>query len=223
MTFIESPRFPTDLGYGSLGGPTYSTDIVRTGGGVEYSNANWSTPLYRFNAKYAIKTRVTALAVYNLVNAMKGRAGGFRVKDFFDYTSAANGVDSPLINDQAIGTGTGATGYTFQLVKNYTSGTETTIRDIKKPVVTAGVLLETDGDTRTEGVHYTVDYTTGIVTYPGFIANGDVVKAGFEFDVPCRFDTDDLSGMLFSLASAAGSDTDIVSYPDLPLTEIRKP
>lgn len=220
MAFIETPRFPVDLQYGSMGGPTNSTDIVRTGGGVEFRNANWALPLYRYNAKYSVKTRTVALQIYNLFLAMQGRLTGFRVKDLWDYSSAANGVGTPVITDQILGTGDGSNP-TFQLVKTVTIGTEALVRDIIKPVVSVGVILESNGVGFTESSDYTVDYTTGIVTMSTIPGIGHVVKAGFEFDVPCRFDTDDLSDLFYTLAAMAGSDTDIVNYSDIPLVEIR--
>ena len=39
---------------------------------------------------------------------------------------------------------------------------------------------------------WTVDTTTGIVTFSAPPAAGVVITAGFEFDVPVRFDTDEL-------------------------------
>lgn len=220
MAFIETPRFPVDLKYGSLGGPTQNTDIVRTGGGVEYRNANWSLPLFRYNAKYSVKTRTTALQIYDLFLAMQGRFGGFRVKDLWDYTSATNGVDAFARTDQTLGTGNGSE-TDFQLIKDYTAGSVTISRTIKKPVSSAGLLVEVDGLPKVVTTDYTIDYTTGIITFNNPVPNGDIVKAGFEFDVPCRFDTDDLSDLFFTLAASAGSDTDIVNYSDIPLIEVR--
>ena len=39
---------------------------------------------------------------------------------------------------------------------------------------------------------WTVDTTTGVVTFTAAPAGGVIVRAGFEFDVPVRFDTDKL-------------------------------
>ena len=219
MTFIESPRFPTDIRFGSLSGPTMSTDIVSTGGGVEHRNANWDLPLYRFQAGYAVKTRAVALQVYELFLAMQGRFGGFRVQDAWDYSSASDGVGTPLATDHIIGTGN-AVEVDFQLVKIYTKGGVSLSRKIKKPVASKGVLIEVDGSPLTEGVGYTVDYTTGIVTFTGAPLNTHVITAGYEFDVPCRFDTDDLSHLQFQISNTSG-DGDIVSFADIPLVEDR--
>jgi len=64
-----------------------------------------------------------------------------------------------------------------------------------------------------EGVHYEVDDTTGIVTFSE-PPNRDVsVTAGYEFDVPVRFDTDRLQ------VSMAGFRAGEV--PSVPVVEIR--
>ena len=52
MAFIEV-RFPTDIAYGSAGGPEYSTDIVITQGGYEQRNVNWSQARARYNVAHA--------------------------------------------------------------------------------------------------------------------------------------------------------------------------
>ena len=41
MAFVEV-QFPTDISYGSSGGPEYATDIVATNSGYEQRNINWA-------------------------------------------------------------------------------------------------------------------------------------------------------------------------------------
>lgn len=220
MAFLETPRFPVDIRYGSSGGPMFSTDIVVTGGGVEYRNANWAFPLNRFNVKYDCKLRSTAIEIYEFFMTAQGMKDGFRVKDFWDFTSATNGVDAHAITDQTIGTGDNST-TAFQLIKTYTQGANTLVRNIKKPV-SGTDLIEVNGVAKTGGgVDYTLDTTTGIVTFNSPPTSGHVVKAGYEFDVPCRFDTDDMSALYFTIMNSTPSDTDQVNYPDIPLIEIR--
>jgi len=66
-----------------------------------------------------------------------------------------------------------------------------------------------------EGVAFTCDVTTGLVTFlPGHIPGpGAAVTAGFLFDVPVRFDTDYLEVDLSAFAAGA--------IPKIPLVEIR--
>jgi uncharacterized protein (TIGR02217 family) len=53
------------------------------------------------------------------------------------------------------------------------------------------VLVAVTGVERTEGSDFILDAATGVITFtPGHIpAGGTAVTAGFEFDVPVRFDT----------------------------------
>jgi uncharacterized protein (TIGR02217 family) len=139
----------------------------------------------------------------------RGRLHGFRWKDHADWKSCAPaGLPGPL--DQRIGTGDGVTA-TFQLVKSYGSGLRDYVRSIMKPVA-GSVRVAVAG---TETAYFTVDTTTGIVTFaPGHIPPlGAAVKAGFAFDVPVRFDTDQL--VINLAAFAAGQ------IPEIALVEIK--
>jgi len=66
-----------------------------------------------------------------------------------------------------------------------------------------------------EGTHFSVDATTGVITFlPGHIpASGAAVSAGFLFDVPVRFDIDYLEMDLSAFAAGA--------IPKIPVVEIR--
>src|SRR5690606_38607892 len=110
-----------------------------------------------------------------------------RFKDWGDHRSCLpSGTPSPT--DQTIGTGNGAI-TAFQLVKRYVSGGQTWTRTITKPVADS-VRVALDGAEQASG--WTVDTTTGVVTFDTAPDNGIAVTAGFAFDVPVRFDTDAL-------------------------------
>jgi len=112
--------------------------------------------------------------------------------------------------DQAIGIGDGATTI-FQLVKAYTSGAQIWTRSITKPVV-GTVTVALDGVSQVAG--WVVDTTNGQVTFTTAPASGVIVSAGFEFDVPVRFDTDrlDVTHDLERLGSITS----------IPLIEVRR-
>lgn len=219
MAFIETPRFPVTVNYGSMGGPTYKTDIVTYGNGSEYRNAVWSLPLYKYDFRIANLRRSDINNVYEFFLSLQGMADGFRVKDFHDFTSASDGVSAHAATDVQIGVGDGSD-TTFQLIKIYTKGTATLNRTIKKPV-TSTVLIEVNSVAQTEGVDFTVDYTTGIVTFTSPPTNTHVITAGFEFDVPVRIDKDDMSDIMYGLYTAAT--TDVVSIGNVPMMELRNP
>ena len=64
-----------------------------------------------------------------------------------------------------------------------------------------------------EGVDFEVDVTTGIVTFERAPDPGMEVYAGFEFDVPVRFDADRI---LTSMASFQAGEV-----PNVPVIEVR--
>ena len=198
MGFVED-RFPTDISYGSSGGPEYATDIVISGGGHEQRNINWSQARARYNVAHGVKTKTQLDALIAFFRARKGRAYGFRFKDWTDYKATA----------QIIGIGNGVLNQ-FQLAKIYTSGGVNESRVIRKPVsgtvnVYANSVLQTSG--------VSVDTVTGLVTFAMAPANAVVITATFEFDVPVRFDTDRLAATL----DAYG----VNSWLDIPLIEVR--
>jgi uncharacterized protein (TIGR02217 family) len=191
-TFIESPRFPVDISYGSSGGPAWSTNVVETDSGAESRNQRWSSPRHEYDVSYGIRSLASLETLLKFFHVVSGKAIGFRYKDWMDFKSCDR-LSTPAATNCAIGTGTGALA-TFQLYKTYTQGSYTRSRKIWKPI-SGTVLIAVAGATKTETTHYTIDYTTGVVTFTGGNLPGAAaaVTAGFEFDVPVRFDTDKLS------------------------------
>ena len=48
-------QLPTDISYGAVGGPEFSTNINITKGKVESRNFNWSSPRHKYNIAYGLK------------------------------------------------------------------------------------------------------------------------------------------------------------------------
>lgn len=186
MGFDETPRFPDDIGYGSRGGPGFSTAILETDSGAEERVARWANARRRYDVSYALKSLEDLDTVMEFYLGRLGPANGFRFKDFMDFTSASDHRSTSIDDeDQNIGTGDG-TETQFQLKKTYTSGGQTRTRNITKPV-TGTVIVAVDGVAKTGGVDYTVDTTTGIITFGAAPAGATDITAGFQFDVPVRF------------------------------------
>jgi len=184
MAFHESANFPTQVN-GSAGGPGHSTLYLEAKGGGLTRLARWDGARRRFQALPVGITPEQAAEVIRFSIAREGGLHGFRFKDWSDYSTGTDGWDAAAFDDESIGTGDGSTTQ-FQLVKRYTNGGETKVRTLKKPVsgtVKSGVA----GVEKTEGVHFTVDHTTGTVTYASAPTLGQQVTAGCEFDVPAMF------------------------------------
>lgn len=198
MSFHEI-QFPTNISLGSAGGPGFKTYITEVDSGAEQRTARRSTPRYRFDIAYGVKTFQQLGTVKSFYNARLGCANGFRFKDPNDYCSTLDGMllstglgaANVANTDQQIGIGDGTT-TSFQLIKKYTDAASSTTRIITKPVHTNGaghgsgtVVVAKDAVSATTG--WTVNSISGIVTFSVAPGVGVVVTAGFQFDVPVRF------------------------------------
>ena len=208
MAFDEV-QFPTNISRGARGGPRRKTQIAALASGDEERNASWLNSRRQYDVAYGVRKADDLATVVAFFEARNGMLYGFRFKDWSDYKSCAPAA-TPAATDQTLGTGN-AVQATFQLRKAYTSGARTYQRSITKPV-SGSVLVSLDNVNQLAG--WTVNTTTGIVTFAAPPGAGVVVKAGFEFDVPVRFDTDMLDVTLDF--ERLGSITSI------PLIEVRK-
>lgn len=181
MSFVEI-RFPEDIAFGSEGGPQFSTDVVTTQGGFEQRNSNWQAARARYNVARGIKTQAQLESLLAFFRARKGRAIGFRFKDWADYSAMG----------QILGEGNGSK-QDFQLIKNYTSGATTVSRSITKPVA-GSVAVYVNSVLQTSG--YTLNTVTGAISFTTAPAALAVVSADFEFDIPVRFDADSIAASL---------------------------
>lgn len=207
MSFDEV-SFPLAVRYGTKGGPQFLTEIVTLQGGYEKRNQKWAQARRRFDARTGVVSAADASLLLAFFQVRAGRARGFRLKDWNDFSSARDGVSAPTYQDQLIATGDGAT-TVFQLVKNYGSGGVTFRREIRKPAA-GSVLIGVQG-TQYE-TEWSVDCATGLVTFAQAPVSGAPITAGYLFDVPVRFDTDRLS-----LSSIDGQ----LEETEIPLIEVR--
>jgi uncharacterized protein (TIGR02217 family) len=211
MPFHET-RFPTDISRGAQGGPERRTDVVVLGSGFEERNSRWANSRRAWNAGYGVKSLDDLHAVIAFFEERRGKLYGFRWKDHADFKSCPP-QSAIAATDQQLGLGTGAQSM-FQLIKRYGAAFAPWDRTIAKPVA-GTVLVGVDSTPQVLGTHFSVNSTTGIVTFlPGHIpASSAIVTAGFEFDVPARFDTDKLELDLRGFQHGA--------IPSIPIVEIR--
>jgi uncharacterized protein (TIGR02217 family) len=209
---FHDTRFPTAISRAAHGGPERRTDVVVLGSGAEERNARWADSRRSYNAGYGVKSLNDLHAVIAFFEERRGRLHGFRWRDPSDWKSCAP-ESTPTALDQQIGIGNG-TASAFQLTKTYGSAFNPWTRDIKKPV-TGTVLVAVAGVVQTAGTAYTIDYATGVITFlAGHIpASAAAITAGFEFDVPVRFDSDKLEINVQGVHHGA--------IPSIPIVEIR--
>lgn len=203
MSFIETPRFPDDIAYGAQGGPMYSTDLVAVASGYEKRNQNWADARLKWDVGYAVRTQTQYDALLAFFHAAKGRANGFRFKDHTDYAATvANGLIGAGVGDGTPGP--------FQLVKRYTSGSDTTDRAVKKPV---SVAVYRAAVLKTLTTHYTIDLTTGLVTWVyDATANASAITADATTQVVLASNPGTLiAGQKLYLSGFTGADAALVN------------
>ena len=210
MVNFHEIRFPTNLSFGSTGGPERRTDVVTLANGFEERNTPWANSRRRYDAGTGLRSLDELAALVAFFEARRGQVFGFRWKDWTDFKSCR---PSQVIGhfDQEIGRGDGVT-LVFALVKGYLSGAQSYVRPIGKPVA-GTVICGIAGDQKVEGLEFSVNVEAGLVTFVSPPDIGAQVTAGFEFDVPVRFDTDRIITSVSTFQAG--------EVPDVPVIEVR--
>lgn len=220
MTRFVDEYAPDDMpSWPCASNPRFNTQITQVDSGDEQANQRWEHPLYKFTMPEVIREQDTFEAVRDQWLAMRGPAHTWPWQDPLDFASVP--LDAPTIEpvismlDQVIGTGDGIT-QTFQLTKTYQRGTQTYVRNVRLPVVSS-VLVSISGvdpATLSPPIAVSVSRPGGIVTFDIAPAPGQIVRAGYLFDVEVRFESDEaFEGIVQSYA--------VAGYASLTLVEVR--
>lgn len=172
----------------------FKTSVITLSSGAEQRNQEWSVVRGAWDIAYGIRDREHFEEVIAFFYARRGRHRGFRFKDWSDYQATLEVV------------GTTGNVLTRQLQKTYQDTVLDYTRKIVLPV-SATLIVYVDDIA-------TLDYVlgaNGLLTFPG--DPGGNVKATFEFDVPARFDTDQLITALEWVNAA--------SQPNIPIVELK--
>ena len=190
-------QFPTNISRGSTSTTRFKTRIISSESGQETRIKVWTYPLRSYDLAVDFWDSARLQVLISFYNAVAcGDAYSFRFKDWSDYfagykfdPTAGLIVDTGSLS--TIGTGDGST-TVFQLSKTYSSGGFSSTRIITKPV-NGTVSIYKNGVLQTLTTHYTVDHSTGLVTFVTAPANTNVITAAFQFDVNARFDGDNMA------------------------------
>ena len=173
---------PDDFEYRSISGAGFSTIVQETASGHEFRVARQSQGRHRFRLSKALQTPAEAQAIKAFGLGRRGSLHSFRLKDWSDFTTNADGVTDPTNTDVIIGTGDGTID-TFQLIKVYdASGAAPYQRTITLPV--SGTVVVSLDNVPTSAFSVS---STGEVVLNSAPLSGVVVRAGCKFDVPVRF------------------------------------
>jgi uncharacterized protein (TIGR02217 family) len=187
--------------------PTFSTAVVTTASGHEQRNAAWASGRLRFDAGPGVRSEADVQTLLAFFRARRGAAKAFRFRDPLDQSS--NGMAGvPTSTDVVLGIGDGVR-VRFDLVKLYGAGDDAEVRRITLPVV-GSIRVAINAVERTSGWQMGPAGSLLCETPP---VAGAAVTAGFLFDVPVRFESDqlDISGH----GPLAGE------VPHVPLIEVR--
>jgi uncharacterized protein (TIGR02217 family) len=209
MAFHDSAVFPTTLDLGTAGGPSFENVIQESPSGRSVRIARMTEPVMRYEIVRQDVSLTDAASLLRFVRARHGSLHGFRLLDFADFSTATDNVSQVAEDGGAdrhqIGVGDGST-TVFRLSKTYTDSGESVVRRIEKPMTLAQAQAVTnvcdylatlttgqhlrvwvDGTEKTEGTDYTVDYSTGTVTFGTAPTTGHVILWAGYFHVPVRF------------------------------------
>ncbi|MBL0371078.1 TIGR02217 family protein [Rhizobium sp. KVB221] len=210
MTSFHEVQFPLRLALGTSGGPSRRTDIVSLSNGRESRNRRWKDARRHYDVGSGLRSVVDLYEVQAFFEARAGQLYGFRFTDPVDFKSCGPQQQISAA-DQHLGTGNGERRI-FQLRKTYQDAGGATERVIAKPVAET-VVMEV-GDVVSGIDDFAVDPSTGLVTFSVAATppDGAVIRAGFHFDVPVRFDIDRIEIDLNAF--------DAGRIPSIPLIEI---
>ena len=179
--------FPMQLALGATGGPTWRTDVVTLASGQEVRNAPWSRGRRQWTVGSAITTLAELHDLITFFEARSGRLHGFRFRDPVDHLSCPPGEEVSFDN-QSLGVGDGTT-RVFQLQKSQSGAA----RIITKPIA-GSVQIGINGTRLDAG--WSVDATTGRVTFEVPPSVTDTISAGFAFDCAVRFGEDQIQTVI---------------------------
>jgi uncharacterized protein (TIGR02217 family) len=187
MSGFHEIQFPAGISQGATGGPRVSTGL---------------------------RTQEQIEQLLDFFHAREGKAYGFRFKDWGDYRVPRWRYTPGDMGGYPVMFTTDGTTATFQMKKVYGDSGNAYVRLIQKPV--AGTFqFFNNGVQMTYTTDYTLDLTTGIVTLSNAIkgTTGRSIAGYSEFDVPVRFDTDDMK--------ITTTTTEIYAWNAVPIVEIR--
>lgn len=176
MTFINE-RLPQSIETNAKRTEREPVEIVTTDGGFEVRNVRHAQALFEYDITFNPNgyTDTDQEAVYAMWRASRGGLYAFRFRDWDPKNNT--------LTDEVIGTGNGSQ-TAFQITQTFTVGGVSSVRNITRPV--SPLTVKKDGVTAVSG--YSIDYSTGILTFTSAPANGVVVSVSGLFDIPVRFD-----------------------------------
>ncbi|MEO9634136.1 MAG: DUF2460 domain-containing protein [Parasphingorhabdus sp.] len=205
---FDDVQFPLAIGQNASVSPGFSTRIVTTMSGHETRNSDWSDARLEFDVGPGVRSEEELRILIAFFRARRGAAKAFRFRDPYDHSSREM-VGEPTPNDQLLGIGDGQK-TEFSLVKGYGDPAgEPQLRRITRPD-SASLQIAIDGQVTG---HWTLG-PAGVIAFDTPPSQGSDITAGFRFDVPVRFSSDQLQ--MNQATFQAGE------IPEILLVEVRE-
>lgn len=202
------------IGYGTKAGLSYVSTVVSNPARKETRFAQQSRGYWNFEISFKDKSKGQILAIQNTYSLVQGKVYGFRFLNYREYYTCLDDFVGGIgtLFQEPITTYAGGT--TMQLIHTRRPGTSTAeIVLIRKPFLNGSIFLFRDGSgSAWPNTNYTIDLTTGIVTF-NVDQTGHTFEWAGQWDTPVRFDTDD--------ADIEQSDFDVFAWESIKLREIQ--
>ena len=186
---LPNDRLPINIERGAEGGPGFLTIVQSQRSGNEVRIPLWSRSRGEWDISYGIQLKEDFDAVKDLFYNAQGRAAAFLFKDWSDFE--IGDPNDAVNNNQPIIAGDGSTS-TRQIFKRYTVPSGATHDRNLHRIINGSLTVLVNGVVQTETTHYTVDYSTGVITFVSPPGNGLAIEIACEFDILVRFDSDRL-------------------------------
>jgi len=189
---FDEVQFPPNISAGAQGGPAFNTTVLTLDSGAEHRNINWSRERPTYDISTGIKTAEDARAYQKFFYARRGKAIGFRFKDWGDYRLPFWDQTPGDLDPIPVFFVTDGATHSFQIYKVYGDAGGTPFNRKIVKIVAGTVNLFNNATPISSPTNYTIDLNTGIVTLSSAIytTTGHEISGFLEFDVPVRFDTD---------------------------------
>lgn len=182
---VDIVRLPMTVEQGAVGGPGFHTTVLTAISGIEQRTVDWDRCRGKWDVGYGIQGATQLVTVINVFRASMGKAYAFLFRDWSDYSATT----------ERFGTGDGAE-TEFQLIKTYSSLSYVTssivrsyVRNITRPI--ESTLQIFDNASLVSASDYTVG-SDGVITFDTAPTTAHALTWTGEFDVPVRFDIDEL-------------------------------
>lgn len=172
-------RFPEQISHNFTIISEFKTDLISTKSGKEQRNTIWENEKLKFKINNENLTFDDINEIFNFFKLMKGKANGFRFKNWANYKTKNEFLG--IFTDN----------YVFQLVKNYIvvdcfDKLYSITKKITKPVLNTVKIYVNDIET----TNFNINYSNGEITIKTTLNENDLITADFEFDISVRFDSD---------------------------------